>query len=344
MGHGADMITNTQFNTVAMHQMAKNRQVQQQQSQLKQHQGQGQGKRNSNLNNAPPLYKVFTSLHPYYMIGPYPIPTKNMWYCDNKGCQATGHGTFNFYQIRNWRSQQFGTNYVLCDTCVKMYQIDLTKQQPQRPSNSNIQNLQQFQNNNNNNNNSPNNQGYDVNMQIQNQFANSNSPRDSKHVGHSQSVMPDLIKNGSSQSNASNDSRSSFGHGGTHSVDFANQKRSSVKANSDTNVVKKGWMLKRGGIVKSWKRRYFVLRNDRQLFYYSNDHTSAVKGVAQLYEVKQIIKVDKQIFSVECRGRTWHFSCATEADRDDWCEKIRKLCKAPIMVAKNMNDDAKEDN
>ena len=33
-------------------------------------------------------------------------------------------------------------------------------------------------------------------------------------------------------------------------------------------------------------------------------------------------------FSVELKGgRAWHFSCANESDRDDWCAKLKLLCK-----------------
>lgn len=118
-----------------------------------------------------------------------------------------------------------------------------------------------------------------------------------------------------------------------------NSKGNNAKIYNEPSIVKKGWMLKRGNIVKSWKRRYFVLKEDRQLFFYSNDQTSTVKGVAQFFEIEQIVKHDKQIFSVQLKGgRNWHFSCKDEADRDDWCLKLKLLCKAPIMIAKSKKD------
>ena len=71
-----------------------------------------------------------------------------------------------------------------------------------------------------------------------------------------------------------------------------------AKVYADPKIIKKGWMLKRGGVAKSWKRRYFVLRDDRQLYYYSNDKTSVVKGVAQFFDVEQIIKHDGQMLRI----------------------------------------------
>ena len=79
-----------------------------------------------------------------------------------------------------------------------------------------------------------------------------------------------------------------------------NKDKNGLGANvyADAKIIKKGWMLKRGGVAKSWKRRYFVLRDDRQLYYYSNDKTSVVKGVAQFFDVEQIIKHDKQMLRI----------------------------------------------
>lgn len=36
----------------------------------------------------------------------------------------------------------------------------------------------------------------------------------------------------------------------------------------DTKIIYEGWLIKQGGFIKTWKQRWFILRNDKNLYYY----------------------------------------------------------------------------
>ena len=42
-------------------------------------------------------------------------------------------------------------------------------------------------------------------------------------------------------------------------------------------IIKSGWLIKQGGVVKSWLRRWFVIRGDK-MFYYTSDDESKLLG------------------------------------------------------------------
>lgn len=59
-------------------------------------------------------------------------------------------------------------------------------------------------------------------------------------------------------------------------------KDESLRIEDIVNVVKKGWLIKRGKIVTNWKRRFFVLTN-LVLYYFESDKPNAkLKGILDL--------------------------------------------------------------
>jgi hypothetical protein len=51
----------------------------------------------------------------------------------------------------------------------------------------------------------------------------------------------------------------------------------------DSQIVQQGWLTKQGRIVKNWKRRYFVLSNDK-LVYYADAERKQIKGFLNLFQ------------------------------------------------------------
>ena len=45
-----------------------------------------------------------------------------------------------------------------------------------------------------------------------------------------------------------------------------------------TNAERKGWLFKEGGQIRSWHRRYFVIK-DSCLYYFANDQEKDPKGI-----------------------------------------------------------------
>lgn len=64
---------------------------------------------------------------------------------------------------------------------------------------------------------------------------------------------------------------------------------SPMRARSATpQVIKGGWMIKQGGSVKNWKRRYFQLYTDRTLKYFVDEECQKLKGTIPIFESSDI--------------------------------------------------------
>ncbi len=60
------------------------------------------------------------------------------------------------------------------------------------------------------------------------------------------------------------------------------------------NVLKTGWLVKRGAIIPSWKRRYFIVFSERKLYYFTNVDRRECKGDMDLAgtTVTHILPID----------------------------------------------------
>lgn len=109
-----------------------------------------------------------------------------------------------------------------------------------------------------------------------------------------------------------------------------------VTQNIDVNsrqVIKEGWLYKRGEHIKNWRSRYFILRSDGSLVGYKNLPTSQVPTEpSNNFTVArcQIMSVDRpKPFTFIIRGLQLTtviermFSCETELERAAWVEAIR---------------------
>jgi len=91
------------------------------------------------------------------------------------------------------------------------------------------------------------------------------------------------------------------------------------------HIVQQGWMMKQGGLVKNWKRRYFVLKTNKVMNYYESDNSSMVKGYVQLTEVSSVDKKQKKQFDIVTPKRTWNFTCDSTQVRDEWVSNIASI-------------------
>lgn len=109
-----------------------------------------------------------------------------------------------------------------------------------------------------------------------------------------------------------------------------------VSQNIDVNsrqVIKEGWLYKRGEHIKNWRSRYFILRSDGSLVGYKNLPTTQVPSEpSNNFTVArcQIMSVDRpRPYTFIIRGLQWTtviermFSCETELERAAWVEAIR---------------------
>lgn len=101
---------------------------------------------------------------------------------------------------------------------------------------------------------------------------------------------------------------------------------SNLAADAIPNPNRCGYLTKQGGAVKSWKRRYFVLK-DNFLFYYKRPRDDSPTGVIQLegcsVEETPSEELDrKNCFTLRTPSRTWFFQADRQIEMDIWIDCI----------------------
>ena len=101
--------------------------------------------------------------------------------------------------------------------------------------------------------------------------------------------------------------------------------RETVKSGNDSEM--SGWLLKRGNVLKNWKRRFFKLFIDKRVLTYHIDpiqnqalgsihisHIISVQQLPQLFEEKQFV-FSMKVSSPQLEERTFYFSAETEGKK-----------------------------
>ncbi len=92
-----------------------------------------------------------------------------------------------------------------------------------------------------------------------------------------------------------------------------------------------GWLVKRGGSFKSWKRRWCVVRRGELSYFKDRDateplHTISFVGAKLKWpasEADSVIDGRKHCFTVDTEQRVWCFQAASAADLRDWLESVQ---------------------
>uniref|UniRef100_A0A8C9MKZ8 Cytohesin 4 n=1 Tax=Serinus canaria TaxID=9135 RepID=A0A8C9MKZ8_SERCA len=89
------------------------------------------------------------------------------------------------------------------------------------------------------------------------------------------------------------------------------------------NPNREGWLLKLGGRVKTWKRRWFIL-TDNCLYYFEYTTNCFELFIPNCKGQKiKACKTDGDGKVVEGKHQSYKISAATPAERDEWIEAIR---------------------
>jgi len=89
-------------------------------------------------------------------------------------------------------------------------------------------------------------------------------------------------------------------------------------------------MTKRGAKIKSWKRRYFILRDTKILDYYEDDSQKKLLGKIELMRIRLISRGTRKEFGkdyimlVSTKPRNWVFSCNDESDLENWIGHLER--------------------
>lgn len=96
----------------------------------------------------------------------------------------------------------------------------------------------------------------------------------------------------------------------------------------DVRVLKCSSMVKRGGLIKSWKRRMFILRENMQLIYYAADERPQPRGVLDLRTVV-VVRVPKDappnVLEIITNSRQWFIACDSEDEAQEWCKLLNHM-------------------
>ena len=99
------------------------------------------------------------------------------------------------------------------------------------------------------------------------------------------------------------------------------------------NIVKEGWLQKRGEHIRNWRDRYFILFDTGDLVgFKSQPERNNYRDPLNKFTVRdcQIMAVDKpRPYTFTIRGLQWttvierNFSVDTEKEREEWVAAIR---------------------
>jgi len=93
--------------------------------------------------------------------------------------------------------------------------------------------------------------------------------------------------------------------------------------------IKEGNLTKQGRRLKTWRERYFILK-DNTISYYTDKNDKKLKGSIELQRNHQILKMtatetDKPFaFKITCPERTMYVYAGSEEDMNDWIRVLRK--------------------
>jgi calcium/calmodulin-dependent protein kinase I len=118
------------------------------------------------------------------------------------------------------------------------------------------------------------------------------------------------------------------------------------------NVAYSGWMTKQGGLIKNWKKRWFVLRKNGDLDYYLDKSMKKKKGTLNVKGItctsSDLDNVNKKktnrgyLFAIETTFRTFLMYADTQADFNQWKEKlVEQGAKWKGVAAKNSESSPK---
>lgn len=109
----------------------------------------------------------------------------------------------------------------------------------------------------------------------------------------------------------------------------------STRTSTEPEIRYSGWLVKQGGRVKNWKRRYFLLRGD-VLSYFDTESTGAVaKGFGHVIH-SQILSSKTNCLEIQFRnGRTLHVIAASQKLVQEW---LHILCD---VATAHSRDDSK---
>jgi len=120
---------------------------------------------------------------------------------------------------------------------------------------------------------------------------------------------------------------------------------SSDEDSEDEFIVMEGWMMKQGGWMKSWSRRYFSLTRDQKLTYYEDKEKKKRKGDINLQHVTEVTTASYPDNCIVLIGkqlkRDFHIQTRT-GKRKKWMDAIKNISSGRGMPKKKKKKPKKK--
>jgi len=107
-------------------------------------------------------------------------------------------------------------------------------------------------------------------------------------------------------------------------------------------IIKQGYMKKEGKMIKSWRKRWFVLQNSGKIRYYHNEHQDKNEPTGSFnckhlteFKCKSWSKSNKKRYGIKIYTphRNWKFLLQNNAERSEWIKAFETVseikCSSP---------------
>uniref|UniRef100_A0A8D0HB55 Pleckstrin homology, MyTH4 and FERM domain containing H1 n=1 Tax=Sphenodon punctatus TaxID=8508 RepID=A0A8D0HB55_SPHPU len=112
------------------------------------------------------------------------------------------------------------------------------------------------------------------------------------------------------------------------------QRTSSYSTDGGEPLEKSGYLLKMGSQVKTWKRRWFVLRNGQIMYYKSpSDVICKPQGQVELNSSCQIVRGEgSQTFQLITEKRTYFLTADSPNILEEWIRVLQNILKVQVTI------------
>lgn len=107
--------------------------------------------------------------------------------------------------------------------------------------------------------------------------------------------------------------------------------------NTEQSCLHKGYLYKRGALLKGWKQRWFVLdATKHQLRYYDSEEDTNCKGFIELFDVQSVQPIrnvqgapkksdENAFFELKTNRRIYNFLAADSKTAQTWIDRIHSF-------------------
>ena len=109
-------------------------------------------------------------------------------------------------------------------------------------------------------------------------------------------------------------------------------------AHSDANVIREGFMEKRGAVITKYKKSWFMLYSNGMMVYMAKPGDSKQRGHCNLSVIIKMERKSPTTFEVTTTDRVWAFRCLNEGECVEWFDAIRSIGNIGYLKPRELAD------